>query len=327
VGRLTSGGLFDIPQFQAAPYWRFVNFRTGGGSLDLFELRVYDIGGNEIVPTSMSTNATGGVVMNNLLDGDTFDVATPYDTRFTVPKAEVEHPDFYLQMDFAAPVYVAYFRYGPYSGVPIVESNRWIESVGVRYSLDGTSYVQQASLSGLSYVGKGLVTEMIWVGVGPRPASNCTPYRYWRCVDWVNPPIPEHAGGAANIIHITKLRLLDQFEQVAATVTSSHAPQSGTGPLSVLSDNILDSGSCLWFTDSLPGFWIQFDLGEGQARGINGARLGFLSANDYPEGFSLIASNDGVTWTPAVAGSVAIPPVSFNNNRMGALVRFNCAAP
>jgi len=121
-------------------------------------------------------------------------------------------------------------------------------------------------------------------------------HRYWRFVGIAVP------GGG--FLEVSELQLFEGATQATgATLSSSSAPVFGA--VADLADDNL-STRCYW-TEAVAedsAFWIQFDLGAGNDRPIDGFKQGgFDEANRCIEGCTLEFSDNASSWT--ALGSVS----------------------
>lgn len=124
-------------------YWRIKDIQTGGGFLEISELRLF-VGGDDVTAFASKTSShVPTEALSNLFDG-------LLNTRCYWPEATVEGGSFWIEFDFGAN------QERPVDGVKqggFDTSSRYMHAFTLEYSDDGSTWFSAGSKSGLTYPG------------------------------------------------------------------------------------------------------------------------------------------------------------------------------
>jgi hypothetical protein len=282
-------------QKYTARYWKWTNFTTNSGLLEISEFRLSN-GGSYISGGTWQVGGTnfGSITLANLNNNDLGTRAF----QFSTPNA-----GSIIWYDYGSPLTADGWQYATYFNA----GANFVTNATVQISNDGVLFFPIRTFAGLSqYAVANSVLSPVYTFA---PIAGWT-YRYFRFSNFASTALNGDA------LDLTEIQFFQDFSLITGITTTSNITWSG-GQDSFLTDGTLNATSNRSFKTSWStvqaSSTISFDLGSRKT--VTHLRIfSCFTQPRFPASFDLQGSDDGSSYTTLATITVGTPSTAYGTN-------------
>lgn len=278
-----------------ARYWRWTNFTTSSGIVEVSEWRLSNAGSYISGGTWFASGANFGSFTAANMDNNILNARA---VQFTTPNASSS-----IYYDHGSAVTADGWEYASYAG----NGGSFVTGATVQISNDGVTFFPIKTFSSLSqYTGVNSIISPTYLFAPPRGYS----YRYFRFVNF------ESTALNSDTLDLSEIQFFSDFSLLTGITATSNITWT-VGLDSYLTDGTISATTSRSYKTSWSSVrstsTMSFDLGS--AKNVTHIRvISCFTQPRFPASFDLQGSDDGTSYTTLTTVTVGTPAASFGTN-------------